>query len=242
MILRAFSRVALLALAWFVVLGPAQAQQYRWVDKNGKVQFTDAPPPAGAKDVRKIESAAPPDAAASTGAEAPLPYEVARAQGEFPVTLYTSPSCKEVCELPRAALNKRGVPFKEVQAWNKETIDELKRVSGANEVPVLTVGRDVLRGFEQSAFDAMLDSAGYPSAGTVPPRSQKAPPPPEGYAGPGAEKPAAQAPKPVEAQKAGPYDTSGLQGPAPKPGIYDPSGLQGPAPKPGQYGVPGDAK
>lgn len=239
MMVRDFSRVALLVLACFVASGPAQAQQYRWVDKDGKLQFTDAPPPAGAKDVRKIERAAPPPAQAST--EAPLPYEIARLQADFPVTLYTSPSCKEVCELPRAALNKRGVPFKEVQAWNKETIDELKRVSGANEVPVLTVGRDILRGFEQGAFDAMLDGAGYPSAGTVPPRSQKAPPPPEGYAGPDAAKPAAQ--KPVEVQqKPGPYDTSGLQGPAPKPGIYDPSGLQGPAPKPGQYGVPGESK
>ena len=239
MMVRVFSRVALVVLAWFVASGPAQAQQYRWVDKNGKVQFTDAPPPADAKDVRKVEGAAP--AAAQTGAEAPLPYEIARLQADFPVTLYTSPGCKDACELPRAALNKRGVPFKEVQAWNKETIDELKRISGGNEVPVLTVGRDTLRGFEQSAFDAMLDSAGYPSAGTVPPRSQKAPPPPEGYAGADAPKPEAQ--KPAEAQpKAGPYDTSGLQGPAPKPGIYDTSGLQGPAPKPGQYGVPGEAK
>jgi len=239
MMLRVFSRVALVVLAWSVASGPAQAQQYRWVDKDGKVQFTDAPPPAGAKDVRKVEGSAPP--AAPAGAEAPLPYEIARLQADFPVTLYTSPSCKDVCELPRAALNKRGVPFKEVQTWNKETIDELKRVSGGNEVPVLTVGRDTLRGFEQGAFDAMLDSAGYPSAGTVPPRSQKAPPPPEGYAGPDAPKPAAQ--KPAEAQpKAGPYDTSGLKGPAPKPGIYDTSGLKGPPPKPGQYGVPGEAK
>jgi hypothetical protein len=28
---------------------PLQAQMYKWVDANGKVQYTDKPPPAGAK-------------------------------------------------------------------------------------------------------------------------------------------------------------------------------------------------
>ena len=51
MISRAFLLV-LLTLA-----GLAHAQQYRWVDKNGRVQYTDTPPPASAKDVRKTDSA-----------------------------------------------------------------------------------------------------------------------------------------------------------------------------------------
>ena len=237
MILRAFLLVALIALALLAAGGPAEAQQYRWVDRNGNVQFTDAPPPPGAKDVRKLDSAVAPPAAA------PVPFEVARLQADFPVTLYTSPNCKEGCELARAALNKRSVPFKEVQVWNPETNEELKRVSGAVEVPTLMVGRSAQRGFEQGAFDTLLDSAGYPREGLLPPLSQKAPAAPEGYVAPNAPKPAAQPLGTSEpAQKAGPYDTSGLQGTPPKPGQYDPSGLVGPPPKPGQYGVPGETK
>jgi len=163
-----------------------------------------------------------------------LPYEIARLQKDFPVTLYTSTNCKEPCELARAALNKRSVPFEEVQVWNEETVKKLKSVSGAEQLPTLVVGRLVQTGYEPSQFDALLDSAGYPAAGLYPPRNQTAPPPPEEAAA--AQKPAAQKPEP--APKPGPYDTSGLKGPAPKPGPYDPSGLQGPAPKPGPYGIP----
>ena len=59
MILRAFLLVVLAAAA--AVSGLAQAQQYRWVDQNGKTQFSDTPPPPGAKDVRKtnVTSAKP---------------------------------------------------------------------------------------------------------------------------------------------------------------------------------------
>ena len=239
MILRAFSLVAPLVLAVLVAIGPAQAQQYRWVDKSGKVQFTDTPPPPGAKDVRTTNFTTKPAAAP------PVPYELARLQKDFPVTLYTSPNCKEGCELARGALNKRGVPFKEVQVWDPDSNEELKRASGAVEVPTLLVGRSAQRGFEQSAFDALLDSAGYPKAGLLPAGRQKAPVTPEGYASEGGEaKSGAALPQnaPVSQQKAGPYDTSGLRGPAPKPGQYDPSGLVGPPPKPGQYGVPGATK
>jgi len=166
-----------------------------------------------------------------------VPFEIARLQKDFPVTLYTSPNCKEPCELARAALNKRSVPFEEVQVWNEETVKKLKSVSGAEQLPTLVVGRSVQTGFEPSQFDSLLDSAGYPAAGLYPPRNQAAPPPPE-------DKPKQEtaAQEPAPGPKPGPYDTSGLQGPAPKPGPYDPSGLQGPAPKRGPYGVPAESK
>jgi glutaredoxin len=215
MICRAFFLALLLAA------GLAQAQQYRWVDKDGSVKYSDAPPPAWAKDVRK-QSIAP-----SKPAAAPVPFEVARLQKDFPVTLYTSPDCKESCASARAALNRRGVPFEEVQVSSPETHALLTRIAGAAEVPTLQVGRGVHRGFELGAFDALLDTASYPRTGLLPPRSQKAPPAPEGNAA--TEAPAKIAkPQSAEApRKSGPYDTSGLQGPPPKPG---------------QYGVPGETK
>jgi glutaredoxin len=162
------------------------------------------------------------------------PFELTQLQKDFPVTLYTAPSCKEACELSRGVLNKRGIPFTEIQVWNAETLDELKKVAGVNTVPVLIVGRSVQSGFDAGLFDAALDSAGYPAPGTFAPRSQAQPPAPEGYNPPQTIKPATTA----QTTKPGPYDSSGLTGPAPKPGIYDPSGLKGPPPKPGRYGTP----
>jgi len=229
MILRAIALVLLAATA----SSQAQAQQYRWVDDSGKAQFGDAPPP-GAKQVSRI-------AAATAKPAAPeVPFEIADRQKNFPVTLYTSPICKGPCELARALLNKRGIPFGEAQVWNPETLEQLKKVSGADTVPVLVVGRSAQNGFDQNRYDSLLDSAGYPAAGVYPARAQAAPAPPEGYEPPPVAEPAA--PAAASSQKVGPYDTSGLVGPPPKPPLYDSSTLVGPPPKPGQYGLPGEIK
>ncbi len=234
MISRAFLLVLLAAAA--TSSGLAQAQQYRWTDAKGRVQLTDTPPPASAKNVRRIESSTvQPEAA-------PLPFEIARLQKDFPVTLYTTPSCKDLCEQARAVLNRRSVPFSEFQVWNEKTQQELKNATGSNQLPVLMVGRSSLRGFDQGQFEKMLDSVGYPAAGAYPARNQAAPALPEGYTGPEAATAKSGATKAAPAAKAGPYDASGLTGPAPKPGQYDASGLTGPPPKPGQYGVPGEKK
>lgn len=233
MILRAFFQRSVFFLMLLALALPAQAQQYRWVDKDGKVRFTDTPPPPGAKDVRKSDVAAPKPEAA------PLPYALGELQKNFPVTLYTSPICKELCVRAREVLNKRGVPFNEIQVWNVETLEELKQVGGSDTVPVLVVGRSAQSGFDQGRYDSLLDSAGYPAAGVFAPRSQAAPPLPEGYEPPPVAEPAAPS---EPAQKPGPYDPSGLKGPEPKPGIYDPSGLTGPQPKPGPYGTPPERK
>lgn len=228
MIRRAFL-LALLAAA-----GTVQAQQYRWVDKHGRIQYSDTPPPASAKDVRKS------NIAAAKPAPAPLPFDLAELQKNFPVTLYTAPVCKEFCALARSALNERAIPFSEIQVWNVETLEVLQQLTGSANVPALAVGRSVLSGFDPQRVDALLDSAGYPKTGAFPARAQAAPAPPEGYEPPPVAEPAKPAVEVLE--KAGPYDSSGLTGPAPKSGPYDPSGLTGPAPKPGPYGVPGQSK
>jgi len=183
-----------LAIGLALTTGAAIAQQlYRWTDEKGAVHVTDTPPPAGVKNVKKEPVAG---GGTSAGAEQ-LPFEVSVAARNFPVKLYTSPNCKDQCDMARDALNKRGVPFAEVSVRDQATNEELKSAVGASEVPSLIVGRSVQKGFEQGAYDALLDSAGYPKAGTVPPRSQTAPPPPQAPAGPKAE--------PVPTEPLGPY-------------------------------------
>jgi len=176
-------------------------QLYRWTDEKGRVHVTDTPPPPSAKDVQKqkpvTEAAAAPQ----------QPYELAQAMKDYPVTLYTSPICKEPCAQARDALNKRGVPFKEVQVYEEDSNQELKRVTGSTEVPALVVGRSVHKGFLQDAFDALLDSARYPRAGILPARTQAAPNPPEDYVPPG-QRQQAEPVKPAAAEEtppAGPY-------------------------------------
>jgi glutaredoxin len=150
----------------------AGAQQlYRWTDETGRVHITDTPPPAAARNVQQKS----PGPAAN---EAQQPFELRQATQNFPVTLYTAPACKEICAMARTHLNKRGVPFTEIQVGDDASREELKKVSGGEDVPTLVVGRSVHRGYAQEQYEALLDSARYPRAGLLTPRAQAAPPPP----------------------------------------------------------------
>lgn len=172
------------AIVFFVIalaaLAVSAQQMYRWTDDKGRVHITDTPPPSSAKNVKKSKGSAstPADPSEQT------PYELALAMKEYPVSLYTSPMCKDPCQRAREHLNKRGVPFKEVQVWDVSSNEELKRVSGSSQVPVLVVGASVHAGYGPGAFDELLDSARYPKAGSVKPRAQAAPAVPEGYTPP----------------------------------------------------------
>jgi hypothetical protein len=54
-------RLSTLALALALAFSANAVAQYRWVDKNGRVQYGDTPPPgAGAKPLRPQPGAAPP--------------------------------------------------------------------------------------------------------------------------------------------------------------------------------------
>jgi glutaredoxin len=108
--------------------------------------------------------------------------ELAVAIEKFPVRLYSSPTCAEPCAAARAALNERGVPFQEIQVWDAETNEELKRVSGAYEVPALVIGAQApMKGFQKEQYENALDAAGYPKRGEIAARVEPPPSPPEGY-------------------------------------------------------------
>jgi len=189
----------LLAITLCAFTVGAGAQVYRWTDAQGRVNVTDTPPPASAKakDVKKIDAATAPATAPSTAQE---PYELQRAKAKFPVTLYTVPNC-EGCNAARTLLNARGVPFKENSLSDPAQIEEFKQVVGGNTVPAIIVGSTVQKGFEEGAYQKLLDAAGYPVTGVVPPRTQ-------GEPTPTAAAPATPQVKPVAQpeQPSGPYN------------------------------------
>jgi glutaredoxin len=185
--------VKLARLAFVFVLAASGAEQ-------GRVHITDTLPPSSAKDVRRLK----PAAGATAKPEPTTPFVLQQAMKDYPVKLYTSPGCEEPCAQARDLLNRRGIPFQEVQVWEEESNQELKRVSGGNQVPAITVGATAFSGFERSAYDALLDSAGYPRAGILRPRAQAAPERPEGYV-PAEEGPKAEPVKPAPPAPRGPY-------------------------------------
>ncbi len=142
-----------------IACADASGQAYRWVDKEGKVHYTQAPPPPDARAVQKKTFRHGPAEASN------LPYATQVAAKNFPVTLYTSPDCGAPCDRARAVLVKRAVPFKETSVLSQSDVDEMKRLSGKADVPLLVVGAQVQSGFQEVLYNGLLDSAGYPSSG-----------------------------------------------------------------------------
>jgi glutaredoxin len=173
-----------------VLLGAAcaaSAQMYRWTDEKGRVHVTDTPPPPSAKAVQKKSFSGSGTAASDTAGQ---PYALQLAAKSFPVTLYTAREC-EPCGAARNLLNSRGVPFREVLVVDEPQQEELRKVAGALAVPSVTVGSNLQKGFEESAYHSLLDIAGYPKPGILSPRNQAepkpAPPPAEAQAKPAEE-------------------------------------------------------
>ena len=155
----------LVAFSLFVFALAAEAQLYRWTDESGAVHYTDTPPPPGAKNVRKKESARTGGAEAAPAALGPNALE--QAAKNFPVVLYTSRDCGDPCKSALEHLQKRGVPFTERIVAYQAEVDALTKLAGAARVPVMVVGTTVLKDYQRQDWNAALDTAGYPKTGTL---------------------------------------------------------------------------
>jgi glutaredoxin len=181
-------RVALLfgiAAAVTAAGAAAQAQQvFRYVDKDGKVVYSDRAPPADSKDVQAKRLS--PNYIENND----LPLALTQAMDRFPVTLYTF-ACGTVCQNAEALLNRRGVPFTTVNVEDAKGAEQLQKLTGAQQAPVLQIGDKLIaKGFNETRWSAMLDEAGYPK--TAPRRvAAKAPADAAPAATPGVAQPAA---------------------------------------------------
>lgn len=155
----------LLLFCLMIVSLQVQAQAYRWVDPvTGKTQISDSPPPPKAKSVSKAS-----EPTQNTGG---LSFAVQKAAEAFPVILYTAADCLNDCKQARQLLNARGVPFTEKMLQKPEDFDEVKNLVGDVFIPALKVGRQSVRGVSETAYNNLLDLAGYPAV--APPGSKPA--------------------------------------------------------------------
>ena len=137
-------------------LAAAQQQLFRYVDRDGRVVYTDTTPPADARSVQQKKLGG------NFIETSEAPYALQYAQQRNPVTLYAGP-CGPICEQARALLNRRGVPFTEIDVTQPSEMPKLKLLTGDQQVPVLTIGSTtLLRGFEEGGWQAALDQAAYP--------------------------------------------------------------------------------
>ncbi|HEY1327789.1 MAG TPA: glutaredoxin family protein [Casimicrobiaceae bacterium] len=151
---RSLIAIALFGLAATVA---AQTQVYRYTDADGRIVYSDRPPPGNAKDVQ------PKRLGANYIETSQMPLAAQQAVARFPVTLYTY-DCGDVCQQAEGLLNRRGVPFTAVDVTQPENGAKLQSLTGEQRVPVLQVGDKLEKGYLESRWQAALDEAGYPKA------------------------------------------------------------------------------
>ncbi|MGE0350311.1 glutaredoxin family protein [Hydrogenophaga sp.] len=156
--------LTLAALASLLAM-PALAQSvYRIVGPDGRVTFSDQPPPAAAAS-RPIGSATAGSGTTSTNAQ--LPFELQQVSNRYPVTLYSSRDCAP-CNSGRNLLNARGIPYNERTIDTFQDSEALKRLSGETSLPFLTIGGQQIKGYSDTEWSQFLDAAGYPKQSTLP--------------------------------------------------------------------------
>lgn len=151
---------AALALAGLAV--PAAAQ-YKVVGPDGRTTYTDRPPLDGSARVTPLGR----DSVAAPNPRDALPHELRTLAERFPVTLYAGADCQP-CDAGRQLLQQRGVPFTEKLVASADDAAALERVTGARNLPALTVGAQVLGGLSHAEWASYLDLAGYPRESKLP--------------------------------------------------------------------------
>lgn len=200
------SIAAFATLAGLAALGPVWAQ-YKVVDGDGRVTYTDRPP----ADTRlRVTPLGQPAAAAPAQPAGNLPVELRQLTQRYPVTLYTSGECP-ACDTGRQWLAQRGVPYRERLVSTEQDAQALAGLIGARTVPALTIGAQPVRGFSETDWAAYLDAAGYPRENKLPrgwqpptPAALVEPPSRPAVAAAPAPRPPALAPAPAAAPAAPP--------------------------------------
>jgi glutaredoxin len=178
-------RGSYVALALLAIAGASDAQ-YRWRDADGQVNYGDVPP-SDARELQRVDARTP---MVPNDPSAALPFELRRASARHPAVLYTSGDCP-ACDNARVYLRQRGIPYSERTVEAPEDLDTLRRLTGSDKVPVLTLGGARYQGFNSAEWTRGLSAAGYPAESLLPP----------GYAG--------EPPQPLVARASGPASRAG---------------------------------
>lgn len=143
-------RLLITSIIVLLTLSAAQAERvYKWIDSDGRVSYHSLPPPEGSGYTVEEK-----DIIDDTGDE-PVGKRL-------PVKLYVINKC-DACDLVRLYLQKRKVPFKEINVdKDVKKQRELKRNAGTMTVPSTIIGKKVVTGYNQTALDQELKAGGYP--------------------------------------------------------------------------------
>ena len=147
------------AVSLFTAL-PAQAL-YKVVGPDGKITYTDQPSVSPENKVQAVGTRG------GVSGDVSLPFDLRQVVQRYPVTLYVANDCPP-CDSGRQLLRQRGVPYSEKLVSTADDSNALQQITGSTNLPAMTVGAQVVRGWQRENWMSYLDAAGYPKESRLP--------------------------------------------------------------------------
>ena len=146
---------------------PVHAQSahgvFKTIDAQGRIIFSDRPGGGLPPTVTPVS-----EPSSSPAAEPiVLPVVLREAMKHYPVVIHTGNDCKP-CDSAKAMLQHRGIPFEERTISTVSDHNALQKLSGQDQLPFLTIGKQHLIGWEDGEWQKYLDAAGYPKQSVLP--------------------------------------------------------------------------
>lgn len=141
----------LLILGLVMVLSPAGAEIYRWVDGEGNVHFGDAPPrTAGAERLEPKVNRYRPRVPVPSSSAAEIPGKAPR------VVMYSTRWCG-YCKQARRYFRDNGIRFTEHDIERSSSARSAYDRLGGRGVPLILVGDQRMNGFSAERFRMLYD-------------------------------------------------------------------------------------
>ena len=151
-------RFLLPLLAFALLAPPAAGQVYKWTDPSGKTHYGDRPPEDAKKEEMKIRVQSYEGPAEVTdwaeilrnkpkGEPAPTTWRTG-------ITMFSTDWCGH-CRNARRYFAAKGIAFTEVDIEKSSTGYKEYKDLGGKGVPLILVGKKVMRGFSPERFESM---------------------------------------------------------------------------------------
>jgi glutaredoxin len=145
---------AIIALCALLASIPVSAQQiHRWVDADGRVQYSDQPPPGVASKPVATRINSYGGAAEVSGTAAP-------AASRPEIKMFATDWCPH-CRRAQAFFARQGISYTHIDVEKSESGRAEYRGLGGRGVPLIMVGTQRMNGFSEEGLAQMLKAAGY---------------------------------------------------------------------------------
>ncbi|WP_373974822.1 DUF4124 domain-containing protein [Chitinibacter sp. SCUT-21] len=152
-------KITMICCVVAVLTAPVHAGKvYQWRDADGRVFYSDQPPPVSGVKERQIRP--------NTVGNASQPEAKSLSVAKDEVTLWVSAACEPACSQALAILDQRNVQYevRSVDPGNEQSMLAFFNAVGTmqSRPPILIIGKQVLKEWNSPMWQAALSKAGYP--------------------------------------------------------------------------------